>query len=72
MLKNGPFFNLKKFVVLRKSACSIGQVETKMYMSKSPFFKKSLAGASGQVLMSNPEMRQVMNTLQKLHDDMMT
>ena len=44
----------KKCLVLRKSACPFGQVKTKIYLPESPFFKNSLAGASGLVLMSNP------------------
>ena len=43
-----------KCVVLRKSACPYGQVQTKMYLPESPFFKNSLDGASGQELMSDP------------------
>ena len=39
--------------LLRKSACPFGQVETKMYLPESHFFKNSLAGASWQVLMSD-------------------
>ena len=49
-----PFFYVKKRVVLRKSASPFGQVQTKMYLPESPFFKNSLARASGLVLMSNP------------------
>ena len=41
-------------VVFRKTACQFGQVQTKMYFPKSPFFKNSLAGASRQVLLSVP------------------
>ena len=41
--------------LLRKSACSFRQVETKMYLPESHFFKNSLAGASRLVLMSDPE-----------------
>ena len=44
----------KKCVLLRKSACPFGQVKTEMYLPESPFFKNSLARASGLVLMSNP------------------
>ena len=44
----------KESVVLKKSACPFGQVKIKMYLPESPFFKNSLAGASGLVLMSNP------------------
>ena len=40
--------------LLRKSACLFGQVETKMYLPEGHFFKISLAGASRQVLMSDP------------------
>ena len=40
------------FVVYRKSAYPFGQVKTKMYLPKSAFFKKALAGASWLVLMS--------------------
>ena len=40
--------------LLRKSACPFGQVQTNMYLPESPFFKDSLAGASGLVLMSVP------------------
>ena len=39
-----------------KSACPFGQVKTKMYLPESPFFKNSLARASGLVLMSVPDM----------------
>ena len=46
----------RKCVVLRKSACPFGQVKTIMYLLESPFFKNSLAEASGLVLMSNPEL----------------
>ena len=42
-------FLYKKCVVLRKSACPFGQVQTEMYLPKSPFFKNSLAGASTYV-----------------------
>ena len=41
-------------MVFRKSACPFGQLQTEMYLSESPFFKNSLARASGQVLMSVP------------------
>ena len=41
-------------VVFRKSACPFGQVKTKMHLPEGPFFQKSLAGASGLVLMSVP------------------
>ena len=44
----------KIFLMFRKSACPCGQVKTKMYLPESPFFKNSLAGASGLVLMSVP------------------
>ena len=47
-------FLYKKCVTLRKSACPLGQVQTKMYFPESPFFKNSLAQASGLVLMSKP------------------
>ena len=40
--------------MFKKSACPFGQVQTKMYLPKSPFFKNSLAWASGQVLMLMP------------------
>ena len=40
--------------MLRRSACPFGQVKTKMYLPESPFFKISLARASGIVLLSNP------------------
>ena len=40
--------------MLRKSACPFGQVQTKMYLPKSPIFTDSLARASGLVLMSVP------------------
>ena len=49
-----PFFYIKQCVVLRKSAYPFGQVKTKMYLTESPFFKNSLAGTSGLVLMLNP------------------
>ena len=42
-------------LVLRKSACPFGQVKTKMYLPVSPFFKNSLARASGLVLMLMPD-----------------
>ena len=42
-------------LAFRKSAFLFGQVKAKMYLPESPFFKKSLAGASGLVLMSVPE-----------------
>ena len=41
-------------LAFRKSACLFGQVKTKMHLPDSRFFKKSLAGASGLVLMSVP------------------
>ena len=44
-------------LVFRKSACAFGQVKTEMYLPESPFFKNSLAGASGLVLMSVPDVR---------------
>ena len=48
-------FLQKKCVALRKSACPLIRAsETKMLLPESPFFKNSLAGASGLVLMSNP------------------
>ena len=40
--------------MFRKSACPFGQVKTEMYLPESPFFKNSLAEASGLVLMSVP------------------
>ena len=43
--------------MLIKSACPFGQVKTKMHLSEGPFFKNSLAGASGLVLMLNPGLR---------------
>ena len=43
----------KKCVVLRKSACPLGRVKTKMYLPESPFFKNSLAGRSGLVCLSD-------------------
>ena len=42
-----------KCVALRKSAYPFGQVKTKMYLPESHFFKNSLAGPSGLVLMLN-------------------
>ena len=39
----GPFTIKETCIVFRKSACPFGQVKTKMYLSKSPYFKKSLA-----------------------------
>ena len=45
---------MKKCFVFRKSACPFGQVKTEMYLPESPFFKNSLAGASGLVLMPVP------------------
>ena len=41
--------------LLVKSACPFGKVETKMYLPESHFFINSLARASGQVLMSDPD-----------------
>ena len=49
-----PFFYINELVMLRKSACLFVQVQTKIYLPESPFLKNSLAGASMQVLMSNP------------------
>ena len=46
--------------LLRKSACLFGQVETKMYLPEGHFFKNVLAGASGQVLMSDPAQKIVL------------
>ena len=43
------FYIKKNCVVLRKLACLFGQVQTKMYLPKSPFFKNSLARASTYV-----------------------
>ena len=43
-------------LVFGKSACPFRQVKTKIYLLKSPFFKNSLAGASGQVLMLVPDV----------------
>ena len=40
--------------MLRKSACPFGQVQTKIYLPYSPFFKNSLARVIGLVLMLNP------------------
>ena len=40
--------------IYRKSACPFGQLQTKMHFPESPFFKKSLPGAIGQVLMLVP------------------
>ena len=44
-------------LVFRKSACPSRQVKTKMYLPERPFFKYSLAGASGLVLMSVPHVK---------------
>ena len=52
----GRIFYTKICGLLRKPACLFGQVETKMYLPESHFFKNSLAGASGLVLMSDPDM----------------
>ena len=49
----GPFTIKEMCLVFRKSACPFRQMKTK----KSPFFKKSLARASGLVLMSVPGER---------------
>ena len=38
----------------QKISLPIRAMKTKMYLPESPFFKNSLAGASGLVLMSNP------------------
>ena len=43
--------------MFRKSACPSGQVKTEMYLPESPFFKNSLAGPSGLVLMSVPGLK---------------
>ena len=48
-------------LVFRQSACPFGQVKTKMYLPESPFFKSSLAGASGLVLMSVPVFKHRMH-----------
>ena len=40
--------------MFRKSACPFGQMKTRKYLPTSPFFKSSLAGASGLVVMSVP------------------
>ena len=42
-------FLYKRCVVPRKSTCPFEQVQTKMYLPESPFFKSSLAGASTYV-----------------------
>ena len=53
-------FYTKICALFRKSACPFGQVETKMYLPESHFFKNSLAGASGLVLMSDPAFSELM------------
>ena len=40
--------------MFKKSACPFGQVQTKMHLPESPFFKDSLVRASREVLMSVP------------------
>ena len=45
----GPF---TMCLVFKISAYPFGQVKIKMYLPESPSFKKTLAGASGLVLMS--------------------
>ena len=52
----GPFTIEKNVLSLQKMSLPIRQVKTKMYLPESPFFKNSLAGASGLVLMSVPEI----------------
>ena len=46
---------MKKNVVIKISLL-IGQVQTKMNLTEIPFFKNSLTGSSGLVLMSVPEI----------------
>ena len=58
-------FYIKRWVFLRKSACPFGQVQTNMYLPESPFFKNSLAGASGLVLLSNPELLALLKILSR-------
>ena len=41
-LSISAIFYIKLCRLLRKSACAIGQVETKMYLSESPFLKKKI------------------------------
>ena len=50
----GHLLYKRKRLVFRKSACPFGLVKNIMYLPESPFFKNSLAGASGLVLMSVP------------------
>ena len=56
-------------LVFRKLGCPFGQVKTKMYLPKSPFFKSSLAGASGQVLMSVADDKQSAPFVRKIKGD---
>ena len=44
-------------LMFKISAYPFGQMKTKMYLPENPFFKKSLAGASGLVLMLVPDTR---------------
>ena len=55
-------FCMKMCRLLKKSDCPF--VQTKMYLHESPFFKNSLAGASGLVLMSVPECEHISFTVQ--------
>ena len=43
-----------------------------MYLRESPFFKSSLAGASGQVLMSVPDDKQSTPFVRKIKGDAFT
>ena len=47
-------YHIEMWLVFRKSVSPFGQVKTKMYLPKSPFFKYSFAGASRQVTISVP------------------
>ena len=47
-------FYIKMCKMLRKSGCPFGQVQNKMYLPESPFFRDSLARASRIVRMSVP------------------
>ena len=48
-------------LMFKISAYPFGQMKTKMYLPENPFFKKSLAGASGLVLMLVPAHRNGMS-----------
>ena len=56
-------FYIEMCRLLRKSACPLGQVQTKMYLPKSPLFKNSLAEASRQVPLLVPVLKYIFLTV---------